>query len=55
MAFKILDKQTAETIHETNNRDKALKVARNELAKGKSVMILERLPNTRFIELKLAS
>lgn len=55
MAFKILDKATAETIHETNDKTKALAVALKYKARGVSVMILERLPNTRFVEIKLAS
>ncbi len=55
MAFKILDKTTAETLHCTNDESKAQAVALKYKARGVSVMILKQLPNTRFTELKLAS
>lgn len=55
MAFKILDKTTAETLHCTNDQAKAVAVALKYKSRGRSIMILRQLPNTRFTELKLAS
>ncbi len=55
MAFKILDTDTAETIHETNDKAKALAVALKYKARGVSVLVLERLPNMRLRPLELAS